>query len=176
MYQSARKKRPAQPTAAPSDAPVPSDQTPAPSPAPQQPKPKPAPIPALTWDEAKRLAAQALDAPGEAKTVKLTLSGRPSRVVAQTGCIVVAIKGQAPPTLPKGLPTPPANSALTWAVFIATKQWDKVKDTLTQQADDQLIMEGYPLLDPKSGASVVLVTSCKSVLQERAQRAAKPSE
>lgn len=33
------------------------------------------------------------------------------------------------------------------------------------------MIEGYPLVDPKSKASVVLATSVKSVAQERAQRA-----
>ena len=81
------------------------------------------------------------------------------------------MKGKEPPSLPKGLPTPPANSAVTWAVFIATKQWAKVKDSLQSNGEDQLIIEGYPLIDPKSKASVVLALSVKSVAQERAQRA-----
>jgi hypothetical protein len=131
--------------------------------------------PALTWDEAKALVAQAIQSIGGAKTVKITLIGRPSKVVQQQTCVVVAMQGREPPSLPKGLPTPPANSVLTWAVFIANKQWNAVKDTLTANAEDQLIIEGYPVIDPKSSASVVLVTSCKSVMQERAQREAKKS-
>ncbi len=83
------------------------------------------------------------------------------------------MKGKEPPSLPKGLPTPPANSAITWAVFIATKQWAKVKDSLQKNVDDQLIIEGYPLIDPKSKASVVLALSVKSVAVERAQREVK---
>lgn len=130
---------------------------------------------APTWDEAKQLVKEAIQAIGEARTVKITLIGRPGKVVQQPSCVVVAMKGKAPPSLPKGLPTPPANSGVTWAVFIATKQWDKVKEFITQQADDQLLIEGYPLLDPKSGSGVVLATSCKSVLQEKAQREAKQS-
>jgi hypothetical protein len=86
------------------------------------------------------------------------------------------MKGKEPPSLPKGLPVPPPNSAVTWAVFIATKQWNTVQESITKNADDQLIVEGYPLIDPKSGANVVLVTSCKSVLQDRAAREAKKSK
>ena len=133
----------------------------------------PAPVPTLTWAEAKQLITQAVQNIGEARTVKITLIGRPGRVVEQTNCVVVAMKGKEPPSLPKGLPTPPANSAITWAVFIATKQWTKVKDSITANQEDQLIIEGYPLIDPKSSASVVLATSVKSVAQERAQRAEK---
>jgi hypothetical protein len=129
--------------------------------------------PALTWEEAKQFVTQALQSIGEAKTVKLTLIGRPSKVVQQQTCVVVAMKGKEPPSLPKGLPTPPANSAITWAVFIANKQWNAVKDSIIGNPEDNLIVEGYPIIDPKSSASVVLVTSCKSVMQERAQREAK---
>lgn len=125
----------------------------------------------LTWEEAKQLITQVIQTVGEARTVKITLIGRPGRVVEQTNCVVVAMKGKEPPSLPKGLPTPPANSAITWAVFIATKQWTKVKDSIQTNQEDQLIIEGYPLIDPKSKASVVLALSVKSVAQERAQRA-----
>ena len=137
------------------------------------PKEKAAPVVTLTWEEVKPIVAQALVAIGEAKTVKLTLIGRPSKIVQQPNCVVIAMKGKAPASLPKGLPMPPANSAITWAVFIVNKQWNAVKDSITNNPEDNLIVEGYPLLDPKSGSSVVLVTSCKSVLQERATREAK---
>ena len=130
-------------------------------------------VPPLPWDEARQLISQAIQAIGEARTVKITLIGRPGKVVQQTNCVIVAMKGKEPSSLPKGLPTPPANSAITWAVFIATKQWTKVKDSLQANANDQLIVEGYPLIDPKSQASVVLATSVKSVAQERAQREVK---
>jgi len=135
--------------------------------------PKPTPISPLTWEEAKQLISQAVQTIGEARTVKITLIGRPGRVVEQTNCVVVAMKGKEPPSLPKGLPTPPANSAVTWAVFIATKQWTKVKDSLHSNQEDQLIIEGYPLIDPKSQASVVLALSVKSVAMERASREEK---
>lgn len=121
-------------------------------------KPTPASIPALTWEEAKQLVTQAVQTVGEARTVKITLIGRPGRVVEQTNCVVVAMKGKEPPSLSKGLPTPPANSAITWAVFIATKQWTKVKDSIHANPEDKLIIEGYPLIDPKSQFSVVLAT------------------
>lgn len=137
------------------------------------PKTKPALVTPLPWDAAKQIVAQALEAIGEARTVKLTLIGRPSKIVQQPNCVVIAMKGKAPPSLPKGLPTPPANSAITWAVFIVNKQWNAVKDFVIGNTEDNLIVEGYPIIDPKSGSSVVLATSCKSVVQERAAREAK---
>ena len=68
---------------------------------------------------------------------------------------------------------PPANSAMTWAVFVATKQWEKVKASIEANADDELIIEGYPMADPKRGVGVVLATNCSSKLMQRAEREAK---
>lgn len=124
-----------------------------------------------TWEEAKALMIKALQAIAEAKTVKITLIGRPAQVTQQEECVVVAMKGKPPGALPKGLPTPPANSAITWAVFIVNKQWNKVKDSIAANAEDQLVIEGYPMVDPKRGIGVILATNCKSVYQERVQRA-----
>ena len=49
----------------------------------------------------------------------------------------------------------------------------KVKDSIKANADDQLIIDGYPLLDPKSGNAIILATNVKSVMLDRAERAAK---
>jgi hypothetical protein len=139
----------------------------------EAPSPATPPSEPPTWEEAKALIGKALQAIAEAKTVKMTLIGRPTQVTQQETCVVVAMKGKPPGTLPKGLPTPPAHSAITWAVFIVNKQWNKVQASLSANADDQLIIEGYPMVDPKRGMGVILATNCKSVFQERAQRAAE---
>jgi len=129
--------------------------------------------PGLTWAAALALIPEAITSIGETKTVKLTIVGRPSKFAQQADCVVLAMKGKEPPAMPKGLPTPPANSAITWVVFIVNKQWNAVKESIAKNADDNLIVEGYPIVDPKSNATVLLATSCKSVLQERAGREAK---
>lgn len=139
---------------------------------PQDYKKKPAPtVESVTWEQAKALIAEVIQTVGEARTVKVTLIGRPQKVVSQKDCVVVSLKGKQPPSLPKGLPAVPEGSAITWAVFIANKQWNRVKDSITRNNDDQLIIEGYPIVG-KGGVAAVMTTSCKSVLMERAQRAA----
>lgn len=137
---------------------------------------KAATVPTLAWDEAKQLISQAMQAIGEAKTVKITLIGRPGKVVQQQSCVVVAMKGKEPPSLPKGLPAVPANSAVTWAVFIATKQWAKVRESIQRDAGDQLVIEGYPIIDPKSGSAVLLASNVKSVAMEKASREAQQAK
>jgi hypothetical protein len=129
-----------------------------------------------TWEEAKQLIVQAYKSIAEGKTVKLTLIGRPTQVTKQATCVVMAIKGKPPGSFPKGLPEPPAQSAITWAVFVAMKQWDKVKHSLEANAEDELIIEGYPMVDPKRGVGVVLATNCSSKLMQRAEREAKQSK
>lgn len=123
----------------------------------------------LTWEEAKQLIAQSIKTPGEARTVKVTLIGRPLKVIQQKDCVVVSMKGREPKTLPKGLPPVPEGSAITWAVFIVTKQWNRVKESIESNDNDQLIIEGYPIVG-KGGIAAVMTTNCKSVLMERAQR------
>lgn len=124
----------------------------------------------LTWEEAKQLIAQVIKTPGEARTVKVTLIGRPLKVIQQKDCVVVSMKGREPKTLPKGLPPVPEGSAITWAVFIVTKQWNRVKESIEANENDQLIIEGYPIVG-KGGIAAVMTTNCKSVMMERAQRA-----
>ena len=126
---------------------------------------------AITWAQVLELVQQAKVQPGEAKTVKITLVGRPLKIIQQAECVILSMKGKEPGSFPKGLPTPPADSAITWAVFIVNKQWTKVAASLVNEPEDNLIVEGYPLL--KDGVAVVLAQSCKSMLQEKAAKAQK---
>jgi len=137
---------------------------------PSTPSAAPKPI-ELTWAQALELVKQVKEQPGEAKTVKVTLIGRPLKIIKQAECVILSMKGKEPGSLPKGLPTPPADSAITWAVFIANKQWAKVATSIETQQEDKLIVEGYPLL--KDGIAVVLAQSCKSVFLEKAAKAQK---
>lgn len=132
-------------------------------------KPAPAGPEPLTWEDALTLIAQVVKEAGEAKTVKVTLVGRPQKVVGQKDCVVVSLRGKQPPALPKGLPAVPEGSAITWAVFIANKQWNRVKESMARNDNDQLVIEGYPIVG-KGGVAAVMATSCKSMLMERAQR------
>lgn len=104
--------------------------------------------------------------------MKLTLVGRPKKVAkAGEGAVVVSLQGKPPGSLPKGLPVPP-EAGITWAIFIVNKQWGKVKDSITANANDSLIVEGYPLVD-KNGVGIVLATNVKSKLMEIAARDAQ---
>lgn len=132
-------------------------------------QPKKKVIQAVSWEDAQKIAVAINQTPGKGATVKLTLVGRPKKVAkAGEGAVVVSLQGKPPGALPKGLPVPP-ETGITWAVFIVNKQWNKVKDSMSQNANDSLIVEGYPLVD-KNGVGIVLATNVKSKLMEQAAR------
>jgi hypothetical protein len=130
------------------------------------------PPPVLPWDEVSPIIQTlATHPPGEARTMKLTLIGRPGTVEVREQAVVFRMQGKAPGPLPKGLPPLPSTPALTWNVMVALRQWNRVKDSLEGHQDDQLIIEGYPVL--QGTEHVVLAQSCVSVLQQRAQKQAR---
>jgi hypothetical protein len=130
-------------------------------------------LPPVSWEEAQVDVAEMLKTNLGEATVKLTLVGRPLQVKELPTYIAIALQGKEPPTLPKGLPTPPAGSIMRFVVFIAPKQWNGVKESLAQNPEDKLVIQGYPVFDPKSGATVVLAQQVQSVEQEKAKKAAK---
>ena len=128
--------------------------------------------PALTWDEACNLMQTLRTEPsGEARTMKLTLIGRPGKVETRDQAVVFRMQGKPPGALPRGLPQVPAQAPLTWNVMVALRQWNRVKDSLAAHQDDQLIIEGYPLM--QGTQPVLLAQSCVSMLQQRAQKQAQ---
>ena len=143
-----------------------------PSPAPQPGQRQPQPPRALTWDEASTLMQTlATEPPGEARTMKLTLIGRAGKVETCGQAVLFRMQGKPPGALPRGLPPVPTQAPLAWNVMVALRQWNRVKDSLTANQDDQLIIEGYPAM--QGSEHVLLAQSCVSMLQQRAQKQAQ---
>jgi hypothetical protein len=76
--------------------------------------------------------------------VKITVIGRPGKIVDKGTCIVTVMEESRTPALPKGLPTP-TSTPTKYAVYIASKQWAKVKDAMADP-ENVLIAEG-PILE-----------------------------
>lgn len=104
--------------------------------------------------------------------MKVTLIGRPGKVIERQGCVLASMPAMKLPALPKGLPTPPA-SQTPHAVYIATKQWRKVAEAL-QQSEDVLIVEGVAVYDPELRGLAVFATNVTTRLLQSARRAAQP--
>ncbi len=57
---------------------------------------------------------EAMNEPGEATTVKLTVIGRPGKIVERGAVVLVGMRSEKAPSLPKGVPAPPHPRPTTW--------------------------------------------------------------
>jgi hypothetical protein len=99
----------------------------------------------------------------EARTVKITLIGRPGQ-----GVIVLGIRQTKAWSLPKRLPAVPSKPT-TYLVFMATKQWRTVAESITNP-EDVLSIEGYPTQHPQFAGITVYATQVTTKLQQQAKR------
>jgi hypothetical protein len=106
--------------------------------------------------------------------MKLTLIGRPGKVETHGQAVVFRMQGKPARALPRGLPPAPSTPGMTWNVMVALRQWNRVKDSLAANQEDQLIIEGYPTI--QGSEHVLLAQSCVSMLQQRAQKQARQQE
>lgn len=127
----------------------------------------PPPLGPLPWEEARPEISRLIKLPLERASVKITLVGRPSQVSKTKSCVVVAMKGSRPPSLPKGLPPAPDGSDFSYAVFISLRHWAKVAPVMAQDKDERLLVEGYPIFDPKRGITVILAQNVRTVNMSR---------
>jgi hypothetical protein len=136
----------------------------------------------LRWHEAVQAAAEAqagspAENPspaenlfGEASTVKITLIGRPGRVIKRDNVVVTTMHNSKRPALPAQLPKlSGADVETKYTIFITAKQWRKVETALADK-DDQLIIEGYPFVDPDVEGVCVFAKSTTTKLIQRAIR------
>ncbi len=140
------------------------------APPPAPPPALPPPPPPFVWAERGRAIEELLAQPrGRADNVKLTLIGRPGKIVEQGGFVMTTMQANGKvPTLPKGLPAPP-ESRLLYLVYIASKQWKKVSEAI-QNPDDILILEGFLTWDSELKKLSVFAQSVTTRDLQRAQR------
>jgi hypothetical protein len=134
--------------------------------------PAPPPLPPFVWDEADPIIAEVTANIGEASTVKVTVIGRPTQVVERQGVVVVALRSMKAPTLPKGLPPLPSIPT-NYMIFIQQKQWNKVQAAM-QQPDDALIVEGYPVHEPRFAGIMVYATQVTTKALQAVKRKTEP--
>jgi hypothetical protein len=141
---------------------------------------QPATRPEFVWeDRIGALAEITIEERGEVKSVKVTLIGRPGKVIEQGQCVFTTMQ-QAPekmPSLPKGLPLPTSDQIepTVYSIYISLKQWrtKKIAEAL-QDPDDILIVEGFQLLDKKiPGTISVFASNVTTKLLQLAQRQAQ---
>jgi hypothetical protein len=126
----------------------------------------------LSGEEVARLSTEALQGAKGECSVKMTLIGRPGRVIEKGEVVITSLQSSSVPSLPRGLPQPP-DAPTTYIVYIALKQWRKVRESIQKNPDDKLIIEGYPAFDKRigpNGTMTVYAQSVTSKLLEQAKR------
>jgi len=117
-------------------------------------------------------AAEAMSEAGEATTVKLTVIGRPGKVVERGDVALVAMRSEKAPSLPKGVPAPPSPQT-DYMVLVGMKQWRKVAEALAADPADKLLIEGYPTVQPEVAGITVYATSATTTGIQAGKRAAQ---
>jgi hypothetical protein len=130
----------------------------------------------ITWEESQQLSCEALQLPkGEASIVKITVIGRPERVIEKQEVVITSLKNSTPPSLPKGMPVPPADPTI-YVVYIAIKQWRKVKASLDEHPEDKLIVEGYPRFDKRIGQQGTMTIYAQNATTKLLQQATRQKQ
>jgi hypothetical protein len=133
----------------------------------------------ISWGECTELAIQLLNAPTGDRgdvTVKITIVGRPGRITKVNNVVMTIVENvQRPANLPKGLPRPP-RAKTPYLIYIAAKQWRRVKDSIYRNKGDKLVIEGYPYFDKRIGERGTMVVLAQSVTTIQIQRARREAQ
>ncbi len=124
------------------------------------------------WTTFSASATDAMSEPGEATTVKLTVIGRPGKVVERADVALVAMCSEKAPSLPKGVPAP-SSPQTDYMVLVGMKQWHKVAEALAADPADKLLIEGYPTVQPEFAGITVYATSATTTGIQAGKRAAQ---
>lgn len=119
--------------------------------------PSPPPLRAMTWEDRLAVLQEIGAEKGSTSTMKITLIGRPGKLVEKGSCVVTVMQASKVPALPKGLPAP-STTTTNYVVYIATKQWKNVAGVVNDP-EDVLIIEGFPQLDAQTKSIAVFATN-----------------
>lgn len=123
--------------------------------------------PPFKWKDRLPILEELKPHPGVVK-VKVTLIGRPGKVVEKRYFTITMMNDMTMPTLPKGLPSMPENPT-SYMVYISRKQWKRVKEAI-KNPDDILIIQGFARYDPElEGMAVFATSTMTKFLQQQRQ-------
>ena len=126
-------------------------------------------LPAFQWADKPAIYTALRTQKGGVQTVKITLVGRPGRVIEKHDLVITMMtQMQVPTSFPKGVPQPPATST-DYTIYIAAKQWNKVAEAM-KNPEDRLIVEGFAAFDPALEGMAVFVTNTTTKLLQQHKR------
>ncbi len=124
----------------------------------------------INWADRIPLIKEAVKEVGLANIPRLILIGRPGKVIEKGKVVLTTMQPKPQPkSLPKGLPMLPEEPTTPYILYIGSKQWRKVKDSLVSK-EDELIVEGYPAFNPQLKAITVFALKTSTKLLEEARR------
>jgi hypothetical protein len=107
----------------------------------------------------REITAQRAAKKGIASKVIITLYGIPDTVdVSEQDSVMVALKHTVTrEAVPPNLPAPPASSTI-YVVYMSTQDWTRISEALEADPQDEMVIEGLPVLDSDLGCIVVYAT------------------
>jgi len=130
----------------------------------------------INWADRIPLIKEAVKEVGQANIPRLILIGRPGKVIEKGKVVLTTMQPKPQPkSLPKGLPMLPEEPTTPYILYIGSKQWRKVKDSLSNK-NDELIVEGYPAFNPQLKAITVFAIKTSTKLIEESRRAKQRME
>lgn len=131
----------------------------------------------FSWADRIAIVQEAETEKGNATTMKITVVGRPGKIIDKGQFIVTVMESTKIPSLPKGLPMP-TNATTRYAVYVSAKQWKKVAEAI-RDPEDVLIVEGFPKLDAETKSIAVFASNVNTkklqMALKEAQKAASPA-
>ena len=126
----------------------------------------------MTWAERGEVLDETEEEKGEIRSVKMTLIGRPGKIVERGQCVTFTMQqSEKIPPLPSALPLPSAQlvGSTRYDVYVAAKQWRKVSESM-KDPEDVLIIEGFPVLDKERGTIAVFGSNVTTKLTQMARK------
>jgi len=127
------------------------------------------------WATFSAAAMEAMSERGEATTVKLTVIGKPGKVVERGDVVLVAMRSEKAPSFPKGVPAP-ESPTVDYMVLVGSKQWGRVAQALVADPADKVLIEGYPTVRPDFAGITVFATSATTTGIQAGKRAAQQAQ
>ncbi len=139
-----------------------------------RPPPKlPTGLPPFVWEKRIGVVHTLSTEQGAIETVKLTLIGRPGKIIRFKGCVVTLMQPPTGPSLPRGLPALPPDTQ-PYVVYISRRQWQTVAEQLADP-DRVLVIDGWVSHDRELAAIVVFALHVQVDLSQAAKNRQKGS-
>ena len=109
---------------------------------------------------------------GSLRNFMVTLIGRPEKVEVreQTVVMTLAQTDLRSPSLPKGVPTIPADPMSYYTIYMGLKHWEKVQPLLEENPKDFLVAEGTCVLDGETQSIAMFVNAATTRETQREER------